>query len=76
MLTGQSIATLVSGPNQQGLAALAPAAPSQLPTIVVNPSPVTVIAPPSTNAKKKHTSAIHRMLSRFGNRMDSAATSR
>lgn len=74
VMTGQPIATRVSGPGQQGLAALPPSVTSQLPQIVVNPAPVTVIAPPSTTAKKKkHTSAIHRMLNRVGNRASEAA---
>jgi hypothetical protein len=73
VMTGQPIAPTVSGPNQQGLAALPPTVTSQLPQIVVNPAPVTVVAPPSTTAKKKHTSAVHRMLNRLGNRASSAA---
>jgi hypothetical protein len=75
VMTGQPIATMVSGLGQQGLAALPPTVTSQLPQIIVNPAPVTVIAPPSTNAKKKHTSAVHRMLNRFGNRASSAGPS-
>ena len=75
LMTGQPIATTVAGVNQQGLAALPPTVTSQLPQIIVNPAPVTVIAPPSTDAKKKHTSAVHRMLNRLGNRASSAGPS-
>jgi hypothetical protein len=74
--TGQSITTTVSGSGQVGLAVTPPTVTSPVPTVVVNPAPVTVIAPPAaTDAKrKKHTSAVHRMLNRFGNRVSSAAT--
>ncbi len=76
VMTGQPIATTVSGLGQQGLAALPPTITSQVPQIVVNPAPVTVIAPPSTDAKKKkHTSAVHRMLNRLGNRSSANAPS-
>jgi hypothetical protein len=75
VMNGQSIATTVSGVTQQGLAALPPTVTSQLPQIIVNPAPVTVIAPPATNAKKKHTSAVHRMLNRLGNRASASGPS-
>ncbi len=82
MLTGQPVATTVSTLTQQAavagaaLPALPPQIAGQAPTIVVNPSPVTVIAPPSTNAKKKkHTSRIHQMFNRLGNRASAAASS-
>jgi hypothetical protein len=74
-MTGQPIATTVSGLTQQGLAVLPPTVTSQVPQIIVNPAPVTVIAPPSTTAKKKQTSAVHRMLNRLGNRASSGASS-
>ncbi len=76
-MTGQPVATVVSGLNQQGLAALPPTVTSQIPQIIVNPAPVTVIAPPSTSAKKpqQHTSALHRMLNRMGNRASSSGPS-
>lgn len=68
MLTGQPIATTVSTPTPAtaaGAAAIlgAAAAPvatqamAQMPTIVVNPSPVVLIPSSSTPAKKKHTSS-------------------
>lgn len=74
VMTGQPIAPTISGPNQHGMAALPPtAANQQMPTIIVNPAPVTVVAPPAATAQKKHTSAVHRMLNRFSNNRASAA---
>ncbi len=75
VMTGQPVATTVTGPNQQGLAALAPAVTSQAPTIIVNPAPVTVIAPPGTTATKKRVSAVHKALNRLGNRVGAAVPS-
>ena len=42
--------------------------------IVVTPSPIVVISPPQTNAKKKqdHNSRLHKMFNRLGNRMSQA----
>ena len=47
--------------------------PGQMPSIIVNPSPVVVVSPPPTKTKpKKHTSRIHQMFNRIGNRMSQA----
>jgi hypothetical protein len=50
-----------------------PAAPGQVPPIIVNPSPVVVVAPPPAKTKsKKHTSRIHQKFNKLGNRMSEA----
>lgn len=84
LLTGQPIPTTVTIPPsvqaaqaqaaaQAANAAIVQAARGQVPSIVVNPSPVVVVSPPPTKAKpKQHTSRFHQMLNRIGNRMSAA----
>jgi len=83
MLTGQPVPTTVSTPapgsaaaTAANLAAVAPPlttqSTGQVPTILVNPSPVVVIPSSATPEKKKHTSRIHQMLNRLGNRVSQA----
>jgi hypothetical protein len=52
----------------------AAAAQGGAPPIVVTPSPLVVLSPPPSNLKKKpeHTSRLHRMFNRFGNRVSQA----
>ena len=83
MLTGQPVATRVSIPGDSSATAgatnfaaaagsVATQATGQLPTIVVNPSPVVLIPSSSAPAKKKRTSRVHQMINRLGNRASQA----
>jgi hypothetical protein len=86
ILTGQPVATTVSIPppgstttaaaNLSAIATPAvPQATGQVPTIVVNPSPVMLIPSAATPQKKKRKSHIREMLNKVGNRVSSAMPS-
>jgi hypothetical protein len=92
LLTGKPVPTTVSVPptslpqmpasaqaTVSALTAATPgataAAPSQVPPIIVNPSPVVVVSPPPPKAKK-HSSRLHQMFNRIGNRVSEARPAR